>query len=439
MHSYLSTLNLAARNALLLSTLLAFGLHAASAPLQEVEWQQDDWGDDWETEPASAWKFNGFVEGALGAFTQSQLVDSAYSMQELRTRLEYSYSHELFEFNGQADAHYDGVLDEIRWQTRTAYVSTSPTSSMDVKVGRQVLTWGTGDYLFLNDLFAKDWTSFFSGRDDEYLKAPSDSLRVSWYFDNVTMEVAWTPEFTPDNYLTGERFSFYSPQFGGLIAPTTKPPVQQTNGSQTSLRLATSVRGIEFALYGYSGYWTTPVGVDDMGLGYFPKMSSWGASARLPLASGLFNTEFAYYNSIEDGSGLSPTVPNSQSRLLFGYEQELITNLTAGVQLYFEKTEDYGELRTTAPAVEILPAEFRQLATLRLTYRAMQQKLIWSLFGFYSRTDEDAYTRLSVSYRQDDKWSYVAGANVFAGKDDFSVFGQHEKNSNVWLRIRYRF
>ena len=53
--------------------------------------------------------------------------------------------------------------------------------NLDVKLGRQVLTWGTGDLLFLNDLFPKDWVSFFAGRDDEYLKAPSNTLRATQY------------------------------------------------------------------------------------------------------------------------------------------------------------------------------------------------------------------------------------------------------------------
>ncbi|MFW6031595.1 MAG: hypothetical protein ACOC9T_03300, partial [Myxococcota bacterium] len=32
---------------------------------------------------------------------------------------------------------------------------------------------GTGDLVFLNDLFPKDWRSFLLGRDLDYLKAPS--------------------------------------------------------------------------------------------------------------------------------------------------------------------------------------------------------------------------------------------------------------------------
>ena len=49
--------------------------------------------------------------------------------------------------------------------------------------GQEVI-YRTFIYRRYNILFPKDWQSFFSGRDDEYLKAPSDSLRFTYYFDN---------------------------------------------------------------------------------------------------------------------------------------------------------------------------------------------------------------------------------------------------------------
>ena len=67
-----------------------------------------------------------------------------------------------------------------RWiDPREAWLSTQPLDFLDLKAGRQVVTWGTGDLLFINDLFPKDWQSFILGRDEEYLKAPSDTVKVA--------------------------------------------------------------------------------------------------------------------------------------------------------------------------------------------------------------------------------------------------------------------
>lgn len=407
--------------------------------LNAIDATEDLWGDDnWGDETISPWKFSGFVEAAQGNFLQHNVVKSGASLSELRARFELNYSHEHFEFTAKGDARYDAVLSDTVWDTRELYISTRPLDMLDVKLGRQVLTWGTGDYLFLNDLFPKDWQSFFSGRDDEYLKAPSDSVRTSWYLNGFTLDLAWTPQFTPDKYLTGERFSFYSPLAQASVAPAENFKVNTTDDTQWSARLAKNYHGVEVAFYGSKGFWTTPVGSNEMGVAYFPKMNSLGTSVRLSLAGGLFNAEYVAYNSLEDRDGTNPLLPNGQQRLLLGFETELIKNLTASVQAYIEHTDDYDAFKAASFYPKQVVDENRQLVTLRLRYAAMQQKLIYSLFTFYSPTDSDAYIKPSISYRQNDRWSYALGANIFWGNEAFSFFGQHQDKTNAWLRVRYQ-
>jgi hypothetical protein len=250
--------------------------------------------------------------------------------------------------------------------------------------------------------------------------------------------LAWTPEFTPDNYLTGERFVFYSSESQSIIAPANKFKVEQTKNAQWATRIATNHNSVEYALYGYKGYWTTPQGINSNNTSYFPKLNSWGASVRMPLGKGLFNSEYVYYQSAENKKGKSRNIAHSQSRFLIGYEQELMKHLTFSFQYYVEKTHDYKKLtsqQTTAPIID----EYRQLLTTRFTYSAMQQKLIYSLFSFYSPTDQDAYIRPSVQFRQNDQWSFAIGANLFKGKNNYSFFGQHQDNSNAWARIRFQY
>ncbi|MEW6984098.1 hypothetical protein AAD001_15705 [Colwelliaceae bacterium 6471] len=423
------------------SLLLLAVIHLpALATTEEDPFADESWGDNsWAEESAQPWKLNGFIEAGQGTFLQNNVVNSDSSLSEINARLDFSYQHELFDFTAKGDLRYDDVLADTFWQTRELNVAFSPLSYLDVKLGRQVLTWGTGDYLFLNDLFPKDWQSFFSGRDDEYLKAASDSLRTSWYFSNITLDLAYTPDFTPDNYITGERFSFFSPQWQDNIAPASQFKVDQTNNEQWSARLASNYQGIEYALYGYHGFWTTPVGVNSIGMPYFPRLNSWGASVRMPIGDGIFNSEFSIYNSSEDGSGTSPLIANGQRRFLIGYEQELIKNLTASVQYYVEQTKDYQAFKASSSLPDQLVDEYRQLLTLRLRYMALQQKLVASVFAFYSPTDSDAYIKPSINYRYNDNWSYAVGANLFTGKDDFSFFGQHQNNTNVWARVRFQF
>lgn len=408
---------------------------------QQEDWgnSNTDWGDDWADEQVSPWQFAGFTELARGQFTQGNIVNKSQSLNELRLRLDTTYSQDGYDISLVGDAYYDQVLEDLIWQTRELNIAFSPIANLDLKLGRQVMTWGTGDYLFLNDLFSKDWQSFFSGREDEFLKAPSDAARFTYYFDDYSLDFAYTPDFTPDNYLTGERFSFYSPAAHAQIAPADYFQVNKTDKATYAIKLATTVNSIELAAYGYKGYWTNPYGVDQNGEAYFPELYSYGFSARAPLAAGLINAEFAKYNSLEDPEGQLANIANDQLRFLLGYEQELVKNVTLGVQYYVEKTEDYHAYRDTHYFPHQLVDKYRQMATLRLTHRAMQQTLTSSLFLFWSPTDKDGYLKPSINYRYNDNWSIAAGGNIFFGAEDYTFWGQHQKNTNIWLRARYSF
>ena len=399
----------------------------------------DDWGDSsWEEASVSPWRFGGFIEGAYGGRTkEDSATDKSTTLGEIRGRLELDYIGDSWQVYARGDVLHDDVLSKTEWQTRELALTFSPAERLDVKAGRQVLTWGTGDYLFLNDLFPKDWQSFFAGRDDEYLKAPSDSVKASWFADSFSMDLVWTPRFSPDHTLNGDRFSYFSPVACGNIATGPKP--DKPSGSTLSGRIATTHQGVEYALYGYAGYWTGPLGVNEPDQAYYPEMNSWGASLRTSLGKGLFNSELAWYHSREDRTGNKPTIPNSQLRWLAGYEQEVAKNLTAAFQYYLEWTQDYDELKAHSPAPQYEVDEYRHLLTARLTLLTMQQKLTWSLFAFWSPSDQDTYLKPSVSYRVNDSWSLSGGASLFYGKEKHTFFGQHETNSNVWTRVRFNF
>lgn len=407
---------------------------------------EDSWENDWGDDNAlSNWQLSGFTELGLGYFTQHKVFERANSLEEIRSRVEVSYRSLAIDLVASGDAVVDGVIDNTYWQTRELYVAKA-YKALNIKVGRQVSTWGTGDYLFLNDLFPKDWQSFFAGRDDEYLKAPSDSLRLSTYLDKFNIDLVYTPDFTADHYINGERFSFFSPNnaFEQLNPISTSLlPVKQTSNSQWSARLSTTLNGIEYALYGYHGVWTTPVGIKASDGAtpslYFPALSAYGGSVRLPLGTGLFNAEFSVYNSLEDSVGNNPNVPNDQTKVLVGYEQELVKNLTGSVQYYVEHMHEYRNYRTHEHFPEFSTKQNRDLITVRLTHLALKQKLTSSAFLFYSPSDNDGYLKASVNYRHSDNLSYAAGVNAFFGEKNFTFFGQHQENSNIWLRARFNY
>ena len=164
-----------------------------------------------------------------------------------------------------------------------------------------------------------------------------------------------------------------------------------------------------------------------------------GASIRMALAGGLFNVEYSSYNSIEDNKGKDSFIANGQNRFLLVFEKEVAKDLTASVQIYVEQTKHYNAFISNSATPETEVDENRQLLTLRLTYTALQQKLIYSLFNFYSPSDKDGYLKPSITYRYSDQWSFSGGANLFWGDKKHTFFGQHQQNNNAWLRMKAQF
>ncbi|MBN7821388.1 hypothetical protein J0A65_16055 [Bowmanella sp. Y57] len=397
---------------------------------------QDDWDVDWQEESTTL-PVQGFAELALGSRLTSSQWNPRVSLADARLRLEKSSQWQHVSVTAKADGWYDGVQQQWRGQFRELSAGFSLGQHLDVKAGRQILTWGTGDYLFLNDLFPKDWQSFFAGRHDEYLKAPSDAVKVSGYFDLANVDLVWTPKFDPDNYINGDYFSFFNPWAGGIIALGFDALTPRSD--EWALRLFKNLDGREMAFYAYDGYSKSPESLSPEGIPTFSRLRVVGASIRQTLGAGLFNAELAYHDSRQDKDGSNPTVPNSQWRLLLGYEQELITRLTGGFQFYLEHTLDHSALLAHSPFPQWEKEQNRVVLTNRLTWRNAADDLTLSLFSFYSPTDQDGYLRPSLNHRLDDNWSWAAGLNLFFADKQHTFFGQFKDNNNAWLRVRYGF
>ena len=183
---------------------------------------QSDWDDDWGGDEPLPVEIHGFAEAAAaGRVGDDVTQDGHVVLNEARFRLDLAKYGDIADFYFKGDFVADqlsGGANGVVTDVRQAAIAIRASSWLDIKAGRQVLTWGTGDLVFLNDLFPKDWQSFFTGRDDEYLKAPSNTVRLTFYSRAFNVDLVWTPTFEPDRFITGERLSYFNPMTGGLVS-----------------------------------------------------------------------------------------------------------------------------------------------------------------------------------------------------------------------------
>jgi hypothetical protein len=392
-------------------------------------------------------RLHGFVEGAGGGrVVADPQVNRPNTLMEGRVEIEggtnVGEDTELFfrvDFLGDA-----AIWEDSEVLLREAHITATPLDFLDLKIGRQILTWGTGDLIFINDVFPKDFVSFFIGRDDAYLKVPNDAIKASSFTQWVNVDFVLIPRFRGDQSITGERLSFFNPFVLGIT--NDQPPIVRTEPSvalgnmEYAGRFFRQLGSYELALYGFWGFFPQPAGLRPMAQGQFhPKLAVWGFSLRGPSFGGISYGEFGFYDSREDRSGSDPNIPNSSLKYLLGHSRELRRNLTLGLQYNLEQMLSYGAFLRSLPPGSPKSDEFRHLLTARLTQLLLRETVELGLFIFFSPSDVDFYLRPTVSYAVTDRFKISAGGNFFGGERNSTFFGQLEDNSNIYLRLRYGF
>ncbi len=386
---------------------------------------------------------HGFFEGNYSLDVASKNPDGGnFKWADERVQLRLDASKEPFHMFLKTDAFYDHIDARGDVELREGYLDYT-AGVWDARVGRQVITWGVGDLLFLNDTYPKDFEAFFSGRPLEYMKRGVDAVKIGVYPGFASFELVVMPFFNADKLPRPERFHMFDP-FAGVAREKEKPETALKN-TEVALRVYRDVAGFDASLYFFRGFFRQPSMMPDNPMAptrlafIFPELSVYGASAQGRALDGVLSLEAAYYDSRQDRRGTDPMIPNSTTRFLIGYQRQLWEDFTAGVQYYGEYMHDYSDYSRNLP--QGFPKEHRlhDLITVRLTQLLRNQTLRLSFFSFYSPSDGDFLLNPEIKYNFTDHIWAAIGANIFGGNQSRLQFGQFDKDDNVYLQMRYEF
>jgi len=341
-------------------------------------------------------------------------------------------------FLARLDLLRDAAVDDTRLVTRELFGDLT-SEKASARLGRQVITWGVGDLLFINDTFPKDWIAFFTGQPMQYLKLGSDALKLNAFPGPANFELV-IAGFRPDNTPTSRRFIFAGPLPAGLQRRA-REPGNDTGEVEISGRVSGYLANWELAGYVSRTHYGSPAWRVTGGreiAGTYPRLNTAGASLTGPIGKGVVSLEAGYYDSPQDRGGRDPSVENSQFKGLVGYSRQLWEDATLGLQLYGEWMRDYAAYRETLPAGFPLKDRLRKVATVRFTQFFAHQTVTFNLFVFVGLSEKDRYVIPSLRYAfSDNLWAEI-GANLFGGKRN-GMFGAMQDNSNVYVTVRYAF
>ncbi len=361
----------------------------------------------------------------------------------MRAQLRLEASKEPFRLFLKTDGFLDHINQKGDLDLREGYIDYT-AKNWDLRVGRQIITWGLGDLIFINDVFPKDYESFFSGRPMEYLKKGVDGAKLGIYPGFASFELVAVPFFEPNNFPDPKRFHMFDPM-PNITNREEREPTTSFKNTEFAMRIYRDVAGLDASLYFYRGFFRQPWMMPDNPMMptrltlFYPKLSVYGASLQGRALDGVLSLEAGYYDSRQDSGGTDPMIPNSQTRFLIGYQRQLWEDFTIGLQYYVEYMHDYSEYRKSLP--QGFPEEKRlyQLMTVRLTQLLVQQTLRLSFFAFYSPSDRDYMLNPEGRYSVTDRIWVAVGAHIFGGGKNWTQFGQLDRNDNVYLQLRYEF
>jgi hypothetical protein len=354
---------------------------------------------------------------------------------EQRAQIELGRKWPQWEANVKLDFLYEATDRDARLDLREGYV-TRYGRHLDLRVGKQIITWGVGDLVFLTDVFPKDWAGFITGAPIEYLKKGSTALRANYEGRGGSVEAIYIPEFDRDTLPTGSRLSYFVP-----FPQATTRLLNPSRFPEYGLRLSKDMGGFSSSFYLFSGRDPFPIAHFDpasaTATARFGRLRMAGFSTQGNTKAGLLSGELAYYET-EDTAGTNPEINNPSVKTLVGLERTLKGNEVLGFQFTQDWMLRYGAYRRSLPAG--FPARDRVLNTFTVRWRNSLRNDTFkpTIFALYDFDDRDWFCLAEAQTEiQPGAW-YIVGIHLFGGRSPSTMFGQFRDNPNVYLHVTLR-
>jgi hypothetical protein len=304
-------------------------------------------------------------------------------------------------------------------------------------------TWGVADRLFINDVFPKNWSAFYSGQPLEYMKIGSDMVKLSMFAGDWDAEIALIPVAQFDVVPETARY-----QLSGNQMPPIQARDKKLANGEAAIRLHTTVGNAGVALYAFKGFWHQPDKGVVMTAGgpntIYPRLNTYGMTIQDTVLGGVLSLEGGYYDSVDDKAGTNPLIANSQYRYLVGYEHDIWTDITLGLQFYGEIMKNHADYFTAAQGAfnagqgPMPVAKHRKIGTVNIRSLWMNQTVTASLFGMAVAGGGRMLTP-DVNYAVTDEFSVNVGGHAFWGGPNTWMLGMMKNDDNVYMNAKWTF
>ena len=332
-----------------------------------------------------------------------------------RVRGELTLSH------GQAGAYlsanliYNAVLpDKTGFALREAYL-THNTPHWDVRVGRQIVTWGVADGLRLTDVISPMDYSEFLAQDYDDIRIPVGGLRIRYGRERWNLDVVAVP--VAEYFVLPTEAN--NPWSVGALPPIEQPRHRLYN-MEYGARWSAYLSGMDLSISALHTSQKTP----ELYRGQlcYRRMGMVGGDLSVPIRQVVVRLEVASY-LYDEGA----------THALLGLDWYMPGSCTLSAQ-YAHQLKRKGEVDVNTGR---RGSRQSGLATLRLSKDLCHSQLNVQTFAYVDGTNGDVFDRTSADYALTDQIHLLIGYDILHA--DSGQFYLYRHNSEAWIKAKYSF
>lgn len=380
-------------------------------------------------------QLNGFVDTyhALQTSYPHKIMSS-----RTRARLELRADYGEASLYSSMNLAYNSLLqDQTGAFLREAYFNYAG-NFLEVKAGRQIVTWGVADGLRITDLISPmDYTEFMANDYDD-IRVPVNAINLKYPGESFSAEFVFVP--VPEYFVMpmGEDNPWNMPVPERARMDLSGTPAKRIKNSEFGGRLRFFLENLDFSLTAMRTFNKSPVTVASYNpktdsiliKGVYKPMNVIGGDVSIPIGEFVIRGEVAeYFDEPIALANSSGYLLRNTLNALVGIDWYAGNNWTFMAQYMHKFIGRYRD--------KLGIEENTSMVTARISKELLNNTLKFSLYGMLDIDNLGYYVRSAADYLWSDQITLSFGADGFGGKR--GTFKTYKKNTQIWVKGKYFF
>lgn len=332
------------------------------------------------------------------------------------------------------DDYTDDALNtyESELVLKDTYIEGSLSRQMDIKIGRQIVVWGTSDNIRVVDIINPLDLREPGLVDIEDIRLPVSMSKVDLYIGQ------WNLSFIAIHEHTANIIPEYGSDFSNAIVPLPDEDLPDNTLSNTGYAMALKgiFSGFDLSFYMSDLYsHTSYLELDNIDLERkYARLQMMGVGTNIALGNWLVKAEFARIAGLQY---FGSNTKYFRDDMLIGAEYSGFTDTTIGVEFVDRYLENIDNSIENAPNNE---EQHRYQSAIRIQRDFLHDRLkLTLLLNTFGLTGEDgSMQRFSGEYELMDSMQLIAGVLLYSN-GDLAAFKSIEDKDRLFVEIKYSF